>query len=69
MQQRVLLCQRLRAGSTLAHLNFVGDTVIGRDVNFEAGSIGANAVLAPGALLAANTIVPCLGLIDQEQGS
>jgi UDP-N-acetylglucosamine diphosphorylase / glucose-1-phosphate thymidylyltransferase / UDP-N-acetylgalactosamine diphosphorylase / glucosamine-1-phosphate N-acetyltransferase / galactosamine-1-phosphate N-acetyltransferase len=94
------------AASKLAHFNFVGDAVIGRGVNFEAGSIvanhrnerddqrirvridgelhtlditkfgamvgdrariGANAVLAPGALLAANTIVPRLGLIDQER--
>jgi UDP-N-acetylglucosamine diphosphorylase / glucose-1-phosphate thymidylyltransferase / UDP-N-acetylgalactosamine diphosphorylase / glucosamine-1-phosphate N-acetyltransferase / galactosamine-1-phosphate N-acetyltransferase len=98
----------LGAGCSLAHLSFVGDSVIGRDVNFEAGSIvanqrnerddkrirvrvdgelhtlavtkfgamvgdrariGANAVLAPGTLLAANSVVPRLGLIDQEQGS
>jgi UDP-N-acetylglucosamine diphosphorylase / glucose-1-phosphate thymidylyltransferase / UDP-N-acetylgalactosamine diphosphorylase / glucosamine-1-phosphate N-acetyltransferase / galactosamine-1-phosphate N-acetyltransferase len=95
----------LGAGSRLAHLSFIGDSVIGSDVNFEAGSIvanhrnerddkrirvridgtlhtldvtkfgamvgdgariGANAVLAPGTLLAANTIVPRLGSIDQE---
>lgn len=95
----------LGTGSTLAHMNFVGDSVIGRDVNIEAGSIvanhrnergdkrirvrvhgelhtlditkfgamvgdhariGANAVLAPGALLAASTIVPRLALVDQE---
>jgi UDP-N-acetylglucosamine diphosphorylase / glucose-1-phosphate thymidylyltransferase / UDP-N-acetylgalactosamine diphosphorylase / glucosamine-1-phosphate N-acetyltransferase / galactosamine-1-phosphate N-acetyltransferase len=98
----------LGAGSTLAHLNFVGDSVIGRDVNFEAGSIvanhrnerddkrirvrigtalhtlaitkfgalvgdhariGANAVLAPGTLLARGAVVPLLGLIDQEAGA
>jgi NDP-sugar pyrophosphorylase family protein len=29
-------------GSTLAHFNFVGDSVLGRDVNLEAGSIIAN---------------------------
>ncbi len=32
----------LGAGSKLAHLSFIGDSVIGRDVNFEAGSIVAN---------------------------
>ena len=92
------------AGSKLAHLNFVGDSVIGADVNIEAGAIvanyrnersnkrirfrwnyeeidtgvdkfgailgdhtriGANAVIAPGALLKPDTIVPRLGLIDQ----
>jgi UDP-N-acetylglucosamine diphosphorylase / glucose-1-phosphate thymidylyltransferase / UDP-N-acetylgalactosamine diphosphorylase / glucosamine-1-phosphate N-acetyltransferase / galactosamine-1-phosphate N-acetyltransferase len=95
-------------GSRLAHLSFVGDSVIGGDVNFEAGSIvanqrnerddkrirvridgalhtlsvtkfgalvgdhariGANAVLSPGTLLAKATVVPRLGLIDQEQGA
>jgi UDP-N-acetylglucosamine diphosphorylase / glucose-1-phosphate thymidylyltransferase / UDP-N-acetylgalactosamine diphosphorylase / glucosamine-1-phosphate N-acetyltransferase / galactosamine-1-phosphate N-acetyltransferase len=95
----------LGAGSKLAHLNFVGDSVIGGDVNFEAGSIvanhrnerddkrirvrvdgvlhtlgvtkfgalvgdhariGANAVLAPGTLLARRSVVPRLGLVDQE---
>src|SRR5690606_13707643 len=30
------------AGSKLAHLNFVGDSIIGRDVNLEAGSIVCN---------------------------
>lgn len=30
------------AGSKLAHFNFVGDSLIGRDVNLEAGSIVAN---------------------------
>jgi UDP-N-acetylglucosamine diphosphorylase / glucose-1-phosphate thymidylyltransferase / UDP-N-acetylgalactosamine diphosphorylase / glucosamine-1-phosphate N-acetyltransferase / galactosamine-1-phosphate N-acetyltransferase len=96
----------LGAGSRLAHLSFIGNSVIGRNVNFEAGSIvanhrnerddkrirvridgvlhtlavtkfgamvgdgariGANAVLAPGTLLATNSVVPRLGLIDQEQ--
>jgi UDP-N-acetylglucosamine diphosphorylase / glucose-1-phosphate thymidylyltransferase / UDP-N-acetylgalactosamine diphosphorylase / glucosamine-1-phosphate N-acetyltransferase / galactosamine-1-phosphate N-acetyltransferase len=95
----------LGAGSKLAHLSFVGDSVIGGDVNFEAGSIvanhrneredkrirvrvngalhtlgvtkfgalvgdhariGANAVLAPGTLLARRSVVPRLGLVDQE---
>ncbi|WP_434627472.1 transferase [Pseudomonas sp. Z6-14] len=91
-------------GSKLAHFNFVGDSLIGEGVNFEAGAIianyrnelngadikirhgdnvivtgvkkfgalvgdgcqiGANAVIAPGALLRPNTHVPRLGLIDQ----
>jgi UDP-N-acetylglucosamine diphosphorylase / glucose-1-phosphate thymidylyltransferase / UDP-N-acetylgalactosamine diphosphorylase / glucosamine-1-phosphate N-acetyltransferase / galactosamine-1-phosphate N-acetyltransferase len=79
-------------GSSLAHFNFVGDSIIGADVNLEAGSIvcnhrnehvatarmpkfgaligdgsriGANAVLAPGTLLAPHTIVPRLALVDQ----
>lgn len=30
------------AGSKAAHLNFVGDSVIGRDVNIEAGAVIAN---------------------------
>jgi UDP-N-acetylglucosamine diphosphorylase / glucose-1-phosphate thymidylyltransferase / UDP-N-acetylgalactosamine diphosphorylase / glucosamine-1-phosphate N-acetyltransferase / galactosamine-1-phosphate N-acetyltransferase len=98
----------LGASSKLAHMSFVGDSVIGSDVNFEAGSIvanhrnergdkrirvrvdgvlqtlgvtkfgaligdhariGANAVLAPGTLIAANTVVPRLSLVDQEQGA
>jgi UDP-N-acetylglucosamine diphosphorylase / glucose-1-phosphate thymidylyltransferase / UDP-N-acetylgalactosamine diphosphorylase / glucosamine-1-phosphate N-acetyltransferase / galactosamine-1-phosphate N-acetyltransferase len=98
----------LGAGSKLAHLSFIGDSVIGSDVNFEAGSIvanhrnerddkrirvhidgalhtleitkfgamvgdrvriGANAVLAPGTLLAANSVVPRLSSIDQENGA
>ena len=91
------------AGSKLAHFNFVGDSVLGREVNLEAGSIianyrneyaeptisfihdgseidtgaekfgalvgdrtriGANAVIAPGAILAAGTIVGRLALVD-----
>jgi NDP-sugar pyrophosphorylase family protein len=93
------------AGSKLAHLNFVGDSVIGADVNIEAGAIianyrnelegrnirianrgqvidtgvnkfgalvgdgsriGANAVIAPGALLEPASIVGRLQLIDQN---
>ncbi len=92
------------AGSKLAHFNFVGDSLIGENVNVEAGAIianyrneldgvdikiryadnvietgikkfgalvgdgckiGANAVIAPGALLRPKTHVPRLGLIDQ----
>jgi len=91
-------------GARLAHLNFVGDSILGEDVNLEAGAvianrrnerddpririaagqhvidtgvetfgalvgdrcrIGANAVVAPGALLPPRSIVPRLGLIDQ----
>jgi UDP-N-acetylglucosamine diphosphorylase / glucose-1-phosphate thymidylyltransferase / UDP-N-acetylgalactosamine diphosphorylase / glucosamine-1-phosphate N-acetyltransferase / galactosamine-1-phosphate N-acetyltransferase len=89
--------------SKIAHLSFVGDSIIGRDVNIEAGAmianyrnekpdkqirfrhrnvlidtgvdkfgavlgdgtrIGANAVIAPGAALAPNSIVKRLELID-----
>ncbi|WP_341678122.1 DapH/DapD/GlmU-related protein [Niveibacterium sp. SC-1] len=89
----------------LAHFNFVGDSIIGHNVNLEAGSvvanyrnernggeiriatasgvvatgvekfgaligdgcrIGANAVIAPGALLLPGTRVPRLGLVDQD---
>jgi UDP-N-acetylglucosamine diphosphorylase / glucose-1-phosphate thymidylyltransferase / UDP-N-acetylgalactosamine diphosphorylase / glucosamine-1-phosphate N-acetyltransferase / galactosamine-1-phosphate N-acetyltransferase len=91
-------------GSKLAHFNFVGDSILGHEVNLEAGSIianfrneradpsisffhmgkrietgakkfgslvgdrtkiGANAVIAPGAILAPDTIVKRLSLIDQ----
>jgi len=91
-------------GSKLAHFNFVGDSILGRGVNLEAGSIvanyrnewtdptisfvhmgkristgaekfgalvgdrtriGANAVIAPGAILAPDTIVKRLSLVDQ----
>lgn len=94
----------LFAGSTLAHFNFVGDSVLGAGVNLEAGAVianyrnerpdsaivihadgrriatgarklgalvgdgcrlGANAVVAPGALLRPGTVVPRLGLVDQ----
>ncbi|MBS0317099.1 MAG: hypothetical protein JSR49_08245, partial [Proteobacteria bacterium] len=30
------------AGSKLAHFNFVGDSIVGSDVNFEAGSVVCN---------------------------
>jgi len=30
------------AGSALAHLNFVGDAIVGADVNFEAGAVVCN---------------------------
>ena len=93
------------SGSTIAHFNFIGDSIIGCNVNFEAGAltanhynerivkkisvlykstiietnvekfgsligdnskIGANAVLSPGTILEANTIVNRLELIDQQ---
>lgn len=93
------------SGTTLAHFNFVGDSILGEDVNLEAGSIicnhrneradkeilvrlgkalhrtgcekfgavvgdrariGANAVLAPGAMLQAGTRVPRATLIDDD---
>ena len=91
-------------GSSLAHLNFVGDSVIGAGVNFEAGAIvcnsrnerlggpvhavwdgrlveagakfgalvgdgcriGANATIAPGALLTPGLVVVRGGLVDDE---
>lgn len=91
-------------GTKLAHLNFVGDSILGSDVNIEAGAIianyrneceikriricyrggeidtgmdkfgalvgdgtriGANAVVAPGAVLQPGSKVPRLGLVDQ----
>lgn len=93
------------SSSKLAHFNFVGDSLIGENVNIEAGAIianyrneldgamikirhgqavidtgankfgaligdgckiGANAVIAPGALLLPGTRVPRLGLVDQS---
>ncbi len=93
------------AGTKLAHFNFVGDSLLGEDVNLEAGSIvcnyrnersdkhihvrigtalyrtaaqkfgaligdhsrvGANAVLAPGALLAPASVVRRAALRDDE---
>lgn len=93
--------------SKLAHFNFVGDSLLGQDVNIEAGAvianyrnefagadirilqgdtvietgvakfgalvgdgtrIGANAVVAPGALLQRGSVVPRLGLVDQYPG-
>jgi len=95
----------LFSGAKLAHFNFVGDSIVGRDVNLEAGSIvanyrneqtepairivhdqqeiatgvrkfgaligdsvkiGANAVVAPGAIIEANRIVKRLELVDQS---
>ncbi|WP_425485857.1 transferase [Gemmatirosa kalamazoonensis] len=97
----------LFASTRLAHFNFVGDSVVGSDVNLEAGAIvanfrnerpdapiaihadgrrfdtgarkfgavigdgariGANAVIAPGALLRPRLVVPRLGLVDQGGG-
>jgi UDP-N-acetylglucosamine diphosphorylase / glucose-1-phosphate thymidylyltransferase / UDP-N-acetylgalactosamine diphosphorylase / glucosamine-1-phosphate N-acetyltransferase / galactosamine-1-phosphate N-acetyltransferase len=91
--------------SKLAHFNFVGDCIVGSDVNLEAGSIianyrnertdkqirirngtellatgvekfgavlgdrsriGANAVIAPGALIKPGQVVPRVSLLDQE---
>jgi UDP-N-acetylglucosamine diphosphorylase / glucose-1-phosphate thymidylyltransferase / UDP-N-acetylgalactosamine diphosphorylase / glucosamine-1-phosphate N-acetyltransferase / galactosamine-1-phosphate N-acetyltransferase len=93
------------SGTKLAHFNFVGDSLLGADVNLEAGSIicnyrnerprkeiqvwfdsalratgvenfgalvgegcriGANAVVAPGAILAPHTVVRRAQLCDQE---
>lgn len=92
-------------GSKLAHLNFVGDSILGAGVNLEAGSmvanyrnelddkririmvgadlidtgvdkfgallgdgvrVGANAVIAPGAVLARNVRIGRLALVDQS---
>ena len=91
-------------GSKIAHFNFVGDSILGSDVNVEAGAIianyrneladkqirilfdgapiytgaekfgalvadgvriGANAVIAPGAILPVGTKVGRLSLLDQ----
>ncbi len=95
----------LFAAVRLAHFNFVGDSLIGPEVNFEAGSVvantrnehggtvnvrvgnrfhdtgvhkfgavvgsrtrvGANAVLAPGSILAVGSVVERLALIDQTR--
>ena len=93
------------AGTKLAHFNFVGDSILGANVNLEAGSIvcnyrnerpskevlvrtaaglhrtgcdkfgaligdasriGANAVIAPGALLVPGSVVRRTELCDQE---
>ncbi len=90
--------------SAIAHFNYIGNSIIGKNVNFEAGAIaanhynerknkvinvsyngniietqvtkfgalvgdgskiGANAVLSPGTLLAKNTVVKRLALVDQ----
>lgn len=92
--------------SAIAHFNFIGDSIIGSNVNFEAGSltanyhndrvekeiivfyngtsirtgvdkfgslvgdnckIGANAVLSPGTILPANTIIGRLQLVDMRR--
>jgi bifunctional UDP-N-acetylglucosamine pyrophosphorylase / glucosamine-1-phosphate N-acetyltransferase len=92
------------SGSALAHFNFVGDSIVGSDVNMEAGAvianhfnerqdktiavlvdgkrvitnvskfgalvgdhtrIGANAVLTPGTILNAHTVIKRLQLVDQ----
>lgn len=97
----------LFAGSKLAHLNFVGDSLLGVDVNIEGGAIianyrnewvnkeikvcyqnqyittgvlkfgalvgdhsriGANAVIAPGAILNPNTIIKRGEALDQLEG-
>lgn len=94
-------------GSKLAHFNFVGDSILGVDVNLEAGAIianhrneweekairfafggriveagvdkfgalvgdhvriGANAVIAPGAIIGRGMKIPRLTLIDQSAG-
>lgn len=101
-------CTIMFRETRLAHFNFVGDSILGQDVNLEAGAvianhrnelpdprlricyrselieadvrkfgalvgdgsrIGANAVVAPGAILAAGTVVPRLGLVDQRPPS
>jgi UDP-N-acetylglucosamine diphosphorylase / glucose-1-phosphate thymidylyltransferase / UDP-N-acetylgalactosamine diphosphorylase / glucosamine-1-phosphate N-acetyltransferase / galactosamine-1-phosphate N-acetyltransferase len=91
-------------GTKLAHFNFVGDSLVGEDVNLEAGSIvanyrnemivktihigtinthvtkfgavigdhariGANAVIAPGAVIQCGQIIGRLALIDQHPDS
>ena len=92
-------------GSKVAHLSFVGDSIIGAGANIEAGAmianyrnerndkririvfegevidtgvekfgalvgdnvkIGANAVIAPGALLRPGEVIPRLSLVDQS---
>lgn len=97
----------LLKGAKIAHLSFVGNSLIGSDVNIEAGAmiancrnerakkeirvaidgvkrrievgkfgalvgdrsrIGANAVLAPGTILAPDSIVARLALVDQDDG-
>jgi NDP-sugar pyrophosphorylase family protein len=95
-------------GSKVAHLNFVGDSILGMGVNVEAGAmianyrneledksirfrygdlivetevekfgalvgdhsrIGANAVVAPGAIFARGARVPRLSLVDLHPGA
>jgi NDP-sugar pyrophosphorylase family protein len=94
------------SGTKLAHFNFVGDSIVGCNVNLEAGSIianyrnerenkeilvidgdshiktgvqkfgalvgdncriGANAVIAPGAVMLPRTILGRLELLDQDK--
>jgi NDP-sugar pyrophosphorylase family protein len=94
----------IMTGTHLAHFNFVGDSIVGTEVNFEAGAVicnhwnekkgkqikllyqseiietgiekfgaiigdyckvGANAVLSPGTILAKNTVVKRLELVEQ----
>jgi NDP-sugar pyrophosphorylase family protein len=94
------------SGTAIAHFNYIGNSIIGSDVNFEAGSvaanhyneradkkisvvfnskiinthsekfgslvgdgskIGANAVLSPGTILAAGSIVKRLELVNQAE--
>jgi len=95
----------ISAKSSIAHFNFIADSILGTNVNFEAGAltanhhndkldkriyvyhnaqvidtgvdkfgsligdhskIGANAVLSPGTILPANSIIKRLALVDQE---
>ncbi len=35
-------CSMIFSGTAIAHLNYIGNSIVGRDVNFEAGSIAAN---------------------------
>lgn len=92
------------SNTAVAHFNYIGNSIIGRNINFEAGSIaanhyneraikkisvvyngelietnsekfgslvgdnskiGANAVLSPGTILAKNSIVKRLELVEQ----
>lgn len=92
------------SNTAIAHFNYIGNSIIGRNINFEAGSIaanhynervvkkisvlynseiietnsdkfgsligdnsriGANAVLSPGTILAKNSIVKRLELVEQ----
>lgn len=94
------------SNSSVAHFNFIGDSIIGSDVNFEAGAvianhyneredktisvlldskvsktgaekfgalvgdsskIGANAVLSPGTILPAKSVVKRLELVEQTK--
>ena len=35
-------CSLIFSGTAIAHLNYIGNSIVGRNVNFEAGSIAAN---------------------------